>query len=1006
MFERRFKEIILSFLGEFIEDFDSSELRVDSWSGQVTQSHLKLKPSALRFLCLMTGLNIEVVRGVIGSLQINFNWRTLWREPIRLTLEDLHILCHPLSQSDPNIFRDRARKQKRSKLDDMLQRRNLENPRKTYWKQLENTISDNIILSLKNVHIRYEDPISNPAAPFALGLTLEKLVLQPCDSHWIKSFITLEQKKAIQKSFTVLELGEFAIYHIAKANELFINKRDWLMSLSHDKFVTLMYQYIAHTKYLPHIAEYYLLRPVNAEIKIRKSLKPPEQSEIPKTTMSIVVEEIAFSLEANQYHDLLMLGSFISLNNTLGEEGQFRPNCRPHDNPRLWWKYAYQVISSRLNKKRAPHRKLYLSIRKVDKEEYMKLYKHKLIREYEEEFERKIGGFEKEARLANAKPEQLDSLLLKIEDRHTMEEIFLFRTMAERDLYWSLDSPKKKGWIEWGRSWFFSNSHNEEEEGYLRALLDYSEMISDVSQAPGNFVKSFINFELKRCSISLAARQLNGLLASFLKITLDKAIIQKRVTKAASHTYAALCSIKVTDPFTPFQKFSHLLHTKNAKELGSVNYEIEEEYFPDDNDGFSEFSKNNFNHTPVFEMTMGNENKDAMSLKVNMEPLEVIYNKHCLERIKRFFRVPEALALYEIIEIQTLNQYSSWKHRTQAKLEYILKKHMNIKLDIHISAPVIIIPLNPMNEDTTQMILDLGLLQVKSKTQDEKLDWTSIRKNSVDIDESEFYDHFDVKVSDINVMLLPPDSFQSWHLVEKFDINLSVSKCIIPKDPHLTTFRIKGRINTLTAKVSKLQFMLLKQYSKDTSISSSLSSSMIVEEMQFKPPKVMSESEEDEFYDVVDPYSDIVEDLAETAYTFPSFKEHLAVEFSINDFNIIILEDRDAEEEEKELLIFTATGLQAQASLEESRKRAGVKLRGIKVEDSLQSPRILVESNEELADLVIIEVCTYLESHPEFSSQQFHTQVTANLNHLQINYHDGNSYFRSYCIHSISHSAS
>lgn len=47
-----------------------------------------------------------------------------------------------------------------------------------------------------------------------------------------------------------------------------------------------------------------------------------------------------------------------------------------------------------------------------------------------------------------------------------------------------------------------------------------------------------------------------------------------------------------------------------------------------------------------------------------MQPLEVVYNKYCFDRLVGFLKIPEALALYEKIEAQTLNQLESIKHRT------------------------------------------------------------------------------------------------------------------------------------------------------------------------------------------------------------------------------------------------------------------------------------------------------------------------------------------------------
>lgn len=73
MFERKFKAIILKILGEFVEDFDDNELQVDNWSGHVTQTRLNIKQNGLRFLSHLLGIDITVVRGVIGSLQLSFN---------------------------------------------------------------------------------------------------------------------------------------------------------------------------------------------------------------------------------------------------------------------------------------------------------------------------------------------------------------------------------------------------------------------------------------------------------------------------------------------------------------------------------------------------------------------------------------------------------------------------------------------------------------------------------------------------------------------------------------------------------------------------------------------------------------------------------------------------------------------------------------------------------------------------------------------------------------------
>jgi vacuolar protein sorting-associated protein 13A/C len=103
------------------------------------------------------------------------------------------------------------------------------------------TIRDNVVLTLQNVHLRYEDTISNPSSPFAIGLTLEQLTYQPCDRFWTKQFITLDSKKESMKSYKLIEVENFSIYHIPKAE---------LLEFIYDsKIFDSMESYVATSRY-------------------------------------------------------------------------------------------------------------------------------------------------------------------------------------------------------------------------------------------------------------------------------------------------------------------------------------------------------------------------------------------------------------------------------------------------------------------------------------------------------------------------------------------------------------------------------------------------------------------------------------------------------------------------------------------------------------------------------------------------------------------------------------
>lgn len=45
-------------------------------------------------------------------------------------------------------------------------------------------------MTIKNIHIRYEDRITNPSAPFSLGITLSNLTMESTDENWKKAIVT------------------------------------------------------------------------------------------------------------------------------------------------------------------------------------------------------------------------------------------------------------------------------------------------------------------------------------------------------------------------------------------------------------------------------------------------------------------------------------------------------------------------------------------------------------------------------------------------------------------------------------------------------------------------------------------------------------------------------------------------------------------------------------------------------------------------------------------------
>ena len=986
MFEKRLKTIILELLGDFIEDFDSSELRVDSWNGQVSQTALKFKSSGLRLLSELIGLDLEILRGVIGSFQLAFDWSKLWTEPLKVSLEDVHVVCRPKAQWHSDIYISRKRNAKVRKAEELLQKQEFTNPRLTYWKKLEATIIDNLVISIRNLHIRLEDDISNPARPFAIGLTLEKVTYQSCDHNWLRTFIPLEQKRLMQKSFMMLEISQMAVYHIPKAADLFSTRIDWLQGLQYDRFVGVMTPYIAHRDYLPNISEYYILRPVNAVVRIRRSLKPEAELEIPKTSIAVLVEEIACCFEATQYQDLLMLGANISLHNTLGELGRHRPvwSSRPKSEPKRWWQYILTLVKELTHNKLSTRSPAYFHSRKLDKTEYILLHQHKLVKEFESETKKRLYGYIKIPRIDALSQSQLRSALQEIEDRHTAEEIFLFRALSESDLKVKMAAePQKKGWF---RFQLFATGKSEQEEAFENSLVEYSNLIQGSEQSTEGFIRTFLHFELKKGSISFAGRQINGLLASFLRVSLDRTVLHEQVTKDTKQIFLGLYSLKVSDPFSPCAKFSRLLVPKQMEEIigdGASSYEVEEEIFPEENDGFPEFGIHAFKGKPVFEVRM-DQSSDSVRLEVNMQPMIVIYNSICIERIKGFLKLPEALALYEIIELQTMNQLSDWREKTKAKFEYYLKNHSNFDLNLNLSAPVIIMPQNPLIEDSCQLTLDLGFCRVQSQPKMRSIQELSRLRSSSSISEDEFYEDYQVTIQDINVRLSPPGDGVAVDIIEKLDVALEVRRCALPRDPVLPTAKIHAVIANIAVRLSHLHYELIQQFlGRNGGTERSRKASIAPEDVEFRPPQLV-ESSEDEFFDVPDPLTELVPAPEESQWVYPYDKEHLNLTISVDHIAVILTGSEDA----NPLMVLRMERLKAGLAIQEATHKAACELYGVAVEDCQRENAVLLRSGFQENESIQVEYMHILPGHPERSESICDRQVTASLPTFTIAYYE------------------
>ncbi|KAI9912176.1 hypothetical protein PsorP6_009273 [Peronosclerospora sorghi] len=271
------------------------------------------------------------------------------------------------------------------------------------------------------------------------------------------------------------------------------------------------------------------------------------------------------------------------------------------------------------------------------------------------------------------------------------------------------------------------------------------------------------------------------------------------------------------------------------------------------------------------ELNPANSSADA-SLFVHLDPLQIVLSPtaQCWGRLAQFMETPASLGLWRELEVASLNDIVNFKARTEAKLDYVMKNRIALAVDLRIQTPVIIVPESDSDYNCARLVVDLGrisfrtarLSQIDSERhggnsrsrppssssigsfvhrQDMNSTTSFVQQlcDEAEIGEDalrwkeEFYDKFNLSVTNIHVLLIPYgktsraqdvhrensemsfpsvslpqylmdnyDDMQEYELVERFNINVIVRMSILPLDATLTRLYIHADLPALTFNLS------------------------------------------------------------------------------------------------------------------------------------------------------------------------------------------------------------
>lgn len=809
MFESVVATLLNRFLGSYIENFDTKQLNIGIWSGDVRLKNLRLKKESLdKFK-----LPVDVKFGHLGELTLLIPWSNLKGKPVKVIIEDVYLLASPIIINDFDADEDATREQrlKQEKLKDLeaLQSALTSNlnaskgqgdaSNESFTESLVTKIVDNLQVTIKNIHVRYEDDGVLTDSPYALGLTLDELSAVSTDNQWKPSFISITQSL----SRKLLMLKNFSCYMNTESSSVFSGTPDEILAALKAGLGT-------------RSDNQYLLKPVSGEGHLTVHKTGATESH-PHITSELFFDEFGIELDSSQYRDVLWTASQLHWYQKTWKFRKYRPKVSVEEDPKEWFRYTAKSILGEIHEKNYRWSWDYFKKRRDQRKKYISLWKNKILKN-------NLSALD-------------ETIFEKLEWDLPYEDIRFYRSLARSEIRKEkLSAPPASpqpassgGWIS---SWWSGNKGKDtieapksegglnltltdEQRKALYETIDFNEddALSDAINIPRDRVTVEVFMTVKKAGISLKPVKHGSNLAEVIVEGCRTQFFQRPDSFLANFQ---LQELKVEDG-TSKTLYKHIV---SVKHVHSDLHKSEEEF----HDASSSISSQK--NDPFFRVSFENNPLDGSAdsiLLAKLKSMTIFYNAFFIEEIIRFFKPPK-IHLDTIGAIMNAAEATMEGITTQTRLglQYALEEHKTINVKLDLQAPLIILPLDPTSWKSPVAILDAGHLSVtsdlvdkatiediKSKESYDKKDWSTL--------ETLMYDQFNLHLQDAQFLvgstikdtmeqLHTETSKQSAAMLNNLDIKLSLGVSIIPEATNLARFKVGGEIPEINVSFNDFQY--------------------------------------------------------------------------------------------------------------------------------------------------------------------------------------------------------
>uniref|UniRef100_A0ABI7ZML2 UBA domain-containing protein n=1 Tax=Felis catus TaxID=9685 RepID=A0ABI7ZML2_FELCA len=740
--------VLNTYLGKYVNNLNTDQLSVALLKGAVELENLPLKKDALKEL----ELPFEVKAGLIGKVTLQIPFYRPHVDPWVISISSLHLIGAPEKLEDFDDEKEKLleRERKKALLQALEDRWKNERQRKgeSYWYSVTASvvtrIVENIELKIQDVHLRFEDGVTNPSHPFAFGICIKNVSMQNAVNEPVQKLMRKKQ----------LDVAEFSIY--------------WDVDCTLLGDLPQVELQEAMDKSMESRDHHYILEPVCASALLKRncSKEPLRSRHTPRIECDIHLETIPLKLSQLQHRQIMEFLKELERKERQVKFRKWKPRVAVSENCREWWYFALNANLNEIREERKRCTWDFLLHRARDAVSYTDKY-----------FSQLKGGL---------LPADDKEEMCRIEEEQSFEELKILRELVherfhkQEELAESLrepqfDSPGDSldpepsggSWmLQYLQSWFpgwggwygqqspegrvvEGLSAEQHEQWNPEEILGTEEFFDPTADAScvntytkRDHIFARLNLQLQRGTVTLLHQEPGTLQtqeSAFMQLEFSdvKLLAESLPRRNSSLLSVRLGGLFLRDLATEGTVFPLLVFPNSQKEVGRVSQSFGLQTTSADRSDQNPAADPD---DPVFEMLY--ERNPVHShferrLNVSTRPLNIIYNPQAIKKVADFFykgKVHTSGFGYQSeLELRVAEtarrQYNRLKMQTKAEIRQTLdrllvgdfieeSKRWTVRLDI--SAPQVIFPDDFKFKNPVLVVVDLGRMLLTNSQDDSK----------------------------------------------------------------------------------------------------------------------------------------------------------------------------------------------------------------------------------------------------------------------------------------------